>query len=57
MATIILKCTCTHEYQDKLYGPGRRVHNGCKMLTGHGHRCTVCGNKVEATHRVVKDEE
>lgn len=35
----ILKCTCTHEYQDEIYGKGMRVHN----VTKDGNAaCTVC---------------
>jgi len=38
--TKILKCTCKHEGQDKLHGPGKRVHNQTK---DHDvFRCTVC---------------
>jgi len=42
---MIYPCTCTHEYQDKLYGKGRRVYNIGKT---HKH-CTVCGNKIPLT--------
>lgn len=35
-----LQCTCKHEYQDKEYGKGNRVHNSCAK----GYRCTVCGD-------------
>ena len=38
--TKIVKCTCTHKWQDKKYGKGRRVANACSK----GYRCTVCGN-------------
>lgn len=36
----IIKCQgCKpHEFQDKKYGPKRRVHNACKV----GWRCTIC---------------
>jgi hypothetical protein len=34
------RCTCVHEFQDKRYGKGMRVHN--KM--DKGWNCTVCGN-------------
>lgn len=34
-----LPCTCTHEFQDKLYGKGIRVHNQTKVGQ---FRCTVC---------------
>lgn len=40
---MIRKCHCKHEFQDKVYGAGMRVHNqGNKEA-----RCTVCGAKVE----------
>lgn len=39
----ILKCTCKHEYQDKVYGKQQRVHNAMKKESGGQHwRCTVC---------------
>lgn len=37
--TIILKCSCKHEEQDKMYGPGLRVHN---VNTKGEAFCTVC---------------
>lgn len=37
-----LKCSCKNEYQDRLYGKGRRVHNPCQRLNGIGYRCTTC---------------
>ena len=36
---MILDCTCRHPYQDRRYGPGKRVHNEMKV---GGYRCTVC---------------
>lgn len=36
--TIIAKCTCKSEYQDKLYGKYLRLKNS----THNGFRCTVC---------------
>jgi len=38
--TKIIKCTCSHSFQDKRYGKGKRVHNE----TAKGWRCTVCSN-------------
>lgn len=35
---MIANCTCSHEYQDKLYGKGKRVFNAGKAV----YRCTVC---------------
>lgn len=40
VSTSVLKCSCTHEYQDQKYGKGMRVKNGTQKGT---HRCTVCG--------------
>jgi hypothetical protein len=44
--TAIRKCTCAHEFQDKRYGPGMRLHNECKKgdEKGRGYRCTVCAD-------------
>ena len=40
--TVVRACTCSHEFQDKLYGKGRRVAN----VTANGKsRCTVCGRE------------
>lgn len=42
----IKDCTCKHEYQDKKYGKGKRVHNeGQKENSKDTFRCTVCGTK------------
>lgn len=38
--TIILPCSCNHEFQDRRYGKGKRVHNQGAKTT-----CTVCGVK------------
>lgn len=43
--TKILACKCNHEYQDRKYGNGMRIHNFApKAQQGGGYRCTVCGN-------------
>jgi hypothetical protein len=39
--TVIKPCSCSHEYQDRHYGEGMRVHNYAKK--GEATRCTVCG--------------
>ena len=41
---MILKCKCKHDYQDKKYGKGNRVHNFVVNNTkaGGDYRCTVC---------------
>ena len=42
--TKITKCTCHHEYQDKIYGRNNRLHNDApKSNNGNGGwRCTIC---------------
>lgn len=52
MTTKIITCTCIHDYQDRLYGLGRRVHNATKT----GYRCTVCRHAVVATRTEKKEE-
>lgn len=40
---MIYKCDCRNEWQDKLYGKGKRVHNECVTTTGQKKiRCTIC---------------
>ena len=36
----VLACDCSHEYQDKKYGSGKRLHNSCK--DDKDWKCTVC---------------
>lgn len=36
-----MKCSCTHPYQDYLYGVGYRLHNS--NAKGDNFSCTVCG--------------
>ncbi len=39
----IKDCDCKHEYQDKMYGKGKRVHTPMKAGNKEGkYRCTVC---------------
>jgi len=42
---MIAHCTCENKFQDKLYGPGRRVFNAGAGSFGGGKRydCTACG--------------
>lgn len=37
--TKVMRCTCKHEYQDRKYGKGKRVHN---MKVDGKFVCTVC---------------
>lgn len=41
--SIVKKCTCEHEAQDKFYGKGNRLMNQCNK----GYRCTVCGKEYK----------
>ncbi len=43
----IRPCSCPHEFQDKEYGRGMRLHNTCKGTAAGSiaYRCTVCGVK------------
>ena len=43
--TRIMKCDCEHEFQDKRYGKGKRVHNEMVPKNGKTYRCTVCGKE------------
>ena len=45
MTSKILTCTCEHEYQDKIYGKNKRVHNQTKKQDGKVWRCTVCSKE------------
>lgn len=49
---MIYECVCQHEYQDKLYGKGRRVWNPLGVQGKSGIRCTVC--KRENTSVIAK---
>jgi hypothetical protein len=46
MKTVIKKCDCKSDYQDKQYGQGNRVHNvkGAKGKEDT-YSCTVCGKE------------
>jgi len=55
---MILRCDCREDrrgnasaaqFQDELYGDGRRVHNQTAGKTQPSARCTVCG-----TERAIK---
>lgn len=43
---MILNCDCKNEYQDTIYGQGKRLFNPCKpkliSLGQNWFRCTVC---------------
>lgn len=55
MSTVIMKCSCKHEFQDKEYGNGMRLHN--VSPSKKEAYCTVCcssgrRNKVGTTTTV-----
>lgn len=41
-STIIQPCSCAHEFQDKVYGKGKRVFNVMQKTKEKKCRCTVC---------------
>ena len=54
---MIKPCTCSHEYQDKRYGPGNRVMNpGTTNKKPRLYTCTVCG-KVYNENEDAKSKE
>lgn len=44
MSTLILKCNCKNEFQDKEYGMGNRLFNEDFK---YGAKCTVCSTTVK----------
>lgn len=42
----IMKCTCAHEYQDRVYGKSMRLFNPIGKSQDSGYRCTVCGKEI-----------
>lgn len=43
---MIKKCDCKHDYQNKRYGKGNRIHNEItKKENVNNWRCTVCGKE------------
>jgi hypothetical protein len=42
---MIKQCKCKHDFQDKRYGQGNRVHNQKQKDSKNAqYRCTVCGD-------------
>lgn len=37
----VKSCICEHEYQDSIYGKGKRLHNWA--VKSEKWRCSVCG--------------
>lgn len=53
---MIYPCVCKNDFQDSLYGKGRRVYNVGKV----NKVCTVCGNKAtlsDSDRKISKDKE
>jgi hypothetical protein len=49
MECTVRKCTCKHEYQDKVYGQGLRLHNPMAAKGKQtGVKCTVCGTATKS---------
>ena len=44
--SVIRKCECKNEYQDGLYGKGKRLMNE-KQGKQSGYKCTVCKKVCE----------
>ena len=45
MSTIIRNCSCSHAFQDEMYGKGKRVFNiGGK--SNESAVCTVCEKRI-----------
>jgi len=42
--TKVITCSCPEEYQDKIYGKNKRLHNAFGK-PHKGYRCTVCGKE------------
>ena len=45
----VLKCTCKNDYQDRVYGKGRRVMNYTTKSKSNDtavYRCTVCKSEL-----------
>ena len=45
-STLLIRCTCKSDGQDKLHGDGVRVHNKSNKSAHNTYKCTVCGNVV-----------
>jgi len=55
---MIKSCTCSHDYQDSVYGSGKRVQNVVhgKSFPPGSTRCTVCGSSTKAVVAVKKSD-
>lgn len=50
-STKVIKCICKSEFQDKIYGEGKRLHNMTSKQNNTVARCTVCSkeNNISST--------
>jgi hypothetical protein len=56
---MVVSCTCRHEGQDRLYGPGKRLANRREPLSlasGPRFRCTACGTTWQFGQVLVVEE-
>ena len=51
-----MTCVCKHDYQDKTYGKGIRVHALCGPQPQKNWGCTVCGRITEGVNPFVVKE-
>jgi hypothetical protein len=51
--TKILPCRCTHQFQDREYGLGNRVHNSGDHQPNRW-RCSVCKDVKTAKREIVQ---
>lgn len=47
----IMRCSCSHSFQDETYGKGMRVFNPIGKDGTSGYRCSVCGKEVRPDKR------
>ena len=57
MASNKLPCSCKHDFQDKRYGKGIRLHALCGPQPQRDWGCTVCGKIKTGTKPVVVRKE
>lgn len=53
--TKIINCSCKHEFQDKIYGRGKRVANYCRAK--NVYKCTVCRTDIDAGRVLEKENK
>lgn len=48
-----INCTCKDDFQDKLYGKGKRLCNAYGK-PHKGYKCTVCGKEHGKEEKIIK---